>query len=77
MPGKKGKEYMEERKTFYINPKAICNHCYYAHSCEEVLRGLEILGAVCTGVHTKTELKDSIMRSSSSFFKGSTATFSF
>ena len=34
---------MEERKTSRINPKAICNHCYYAHSCEEVLRGLEML----------------------------------
>lgn len=43
MSDKKGKEYMEERKKLYINPKAICNHCYYAHSCEEVLRGLEIL----------------------------------
>ena len=43
MPGEKGRECMEERKTPRINPKAICNHCYYAHSCEEVLRGLEML----------------------------------
>lgn len=34
---------MEEGKTSGINPKAICNNCYYAHSCEEVLRGLEML----------------------------------
>ena len=43
MSGEKGRECMEERKTPRINPKAICNHCYYAHSCEEVLRGLEML----------------------------------
>lgn len=43
MSGEKGRECMEEGKTPRINPKAICNHCYYAHSCEEVLRGLEML----------------------------------
>ena len=43
MSDEKGRECMEERKTPRINPKAICNHCYYAHSCEEVLRGLEML----------------------------------
>ena len=43
MSDEKGRECMEERKTSRINPKAICNHCYYAHSCEEVLRGLEML----------------------------------
>lgn len=43
MSDEKGRECMEERKTPRINPKAICNNCYYAHSCEEVLRGLEML----------------------------------
>ena len=43
MSGEKERECVEERKTPRINPKAICNHCYYAHSCEEVLRGLEML----------------------------------
>ena len=31
---------MGEGKKVVINPRAICNHCYYAH---EVLRGLEML----------------------------------
>ena len=43
MSDEKERECMEEKKTSRINPKAICNHCYYAHSCEEVLRGLEML----------------------------------
>ena len=52
MSGEKGRECMEERKTPRINPKAICNHCYYAHSCEEVLRGLEMLEcSMYRGIH--------------------------
>ena len=42
MLGEKGRN-MEEGKTSGINPKAICNNCYYADSCEVVLRGLETL----------------------------------
>ena len=34
---------MEEGKTSGINPKAICNTCYYVDSCGVVLRGLETL----------------------------------
>ena len=51
-------EDMGEGKKVVINPRAICNHCYYAHSCDEVLRGLEMLEcSMYRYTHNKQDLR--------------------
>ena len=50
---------MGEGKKVVFNPRAICNHCYYAHTCDEVLRGLEMLEC---SMYRETDSKQELRR---------------